>query len=235
MANVELRTFQVQNFDSISFRALGSVTIYQGEEEGLTVQGEPSALEHIKVDVENRQLQIRLYTWYDFLFLPRPAKYEIRLKNLHRLDVSGSADVEMAELISSELKLSTSGSGNVHIGSLEVSHFQINVSGSSHLRIDELVSENVVINASGSGHFVLKGRADRLEIRTSGSAEVDALQLDANHVKISVSGSGKFVVTAMDTLDVSVSGNGRVGYRGDPRISQAISGSGTVYRVDQSA
>lgn len=235
MADVQVRTFQVQNFDSISFRALGRMKIYQGEEEGLSVQGEPSALEHIKVDVENRQLQIRLYTWYDFLFLPRPANYEVWLKNLHRLDVSGSAEVEMAELISGELKLSTSGSGNVHIGSLEANHFQINVSGSTHLRVDELVSENIVINASGSGHFVLKGRADRLEIRTSGSAEVDAMQLDANHVKISVSGSGKFMVTAIDTLDVSVSGNGRVEYRGDPRISQAISGSGTIYRVDQPA
>lgn len=232
MAEVETKTFPVKNFDRISFRALGKVKVIQGEEESLTVTGEPSALEHIKVEVDGNELLVKLYTWYDFLFLPRPANYEIKVKNLHALEISGNAELESKELLSSDMKLAISGSGQIDIGSLEAGNLRIGISGSAKIKVDSLVSNAIDLSASGSGKFALGGTAETLDVRTSGTAELKAFDLRVQDAKISVSGSGKFELSVYENLHVSVSGSANVAYHGEPKVTQSISGNASIYKAD---
>ena len=231
MAEIETKSFPVKNFDRIAFHALGNVKITQGDEEGLTISGEPEALEHIKIDVEGGELVVKLYTWYDFLFIPRPANYVIKVKNLHAIQISGSAEIEADELLASVMNLGISGAGKIAIQSLESADVRMSVSGAARIAIDSLVGNQVEIHSSGSGKFDLGGNAESFEVRTSGSAEVKAFDLAAHNVRINVSGTGKYEIQALDTLHVSVSGSGNVGYHGDPKVTQSVSGSASIYKA----
>ena len=232
MAEIETQSFPVKNFNRIAFHALGKVRVIQGEEEGVTVSGEPAALEHIKIEVEGSELVIKLFTWYDFLFIPRPATYEIKVKNLRALEISGSSEVVCDELLSSEMKLSISGSGSIAIDSLEAAQVRMSVSGAAKIDANSLVSNEVEISSSGSGKFHAGGSTESLEIRTSGTAEVTTFELAAQDVRVNVSGTGKYEVQARSTLHVSVSGSANVAYRGTPKVSQSISGSASIYKVE---
>jgi hypothetical protein len=232
MAEIETKSFAVKNFDRISFRALGNVKIIQGEEEGLMVSGEPGALDHVKIEVEGTELVIKLITWYDFLFIPRSADYEIKIKNLHAISISGSAALVCDELLTSEMKLSVSGSGKIDMDSLEAARAQFSVSGSGRIEVKSLVSNQIALSSSGSGKFVLGGNAQSLEIRTSGTASVSAFDLAAQDVDVHISGAGNFEVQAHNKLNVSVSGSGKVAYHGNPQVTQSISGSASIYKAD---
>lgn len=232
MPEIETHDFPVKNFDRISFRALGNVKIIQGEEEGLTVIGEPSALEHVKISVEGNELQVKLFTWYDFLFIPRSANYVIKVKNLHAVEISGSAEIESQELLSSDMKLAISGSGQIKVGNLEASNLRMSITGAAKIEVDSLTSNQIDVSASGSGKFALVGNAQSLNVRTSGSAEVKAFHLYTQDVNVSVSGSGKYEVYASSNLHVSVSGSASVAYHGDPHVTQSISGSASIYKAD---
>jgi hypothetical protein len=231
MAENETHHFPVKNFDRIAFHALGKVQIIQGDEEDLTISGEPQALEHVKIDVEGGELVVKLYTWYDFLFVPRPANYVIKVKNLHAIQISGSAEIESDELLASVMNLSISGAGKIAIRSLESADVRMSVSGAARMDIDSLVGNQVEIHSSGSGKFLVGGNAESLELRTSGSAEVNAFNLAAQNVRINVSGTGKYEVQALNTLHVSVSGSANVGYHGDPKVTQSVSGSASIYKA----
>ncbi len=231
MAEKETQHFPVKNFDRIAFHALGKVRIIQGEEEDLEISGEPQALEHIKIDVEGGELVIKLFTWYDFLFIPRPANYVIKVKNLHGINISGNAEIESDELLASVMNLSISGAGKITIRSLELADVRMSVSGAARMEIDSLVGNQVEIHSSGSGKFKVGGNADSLELRTSGSADVEAFDLAAENVRVNVSGTGKYELQALNTLHVSVSGSANVGYHGDPKVTQSVSGSASIYKA----
>jgi hypothetical protein len=232
MTEKETHNFPVKNFDRIAFHALGKVKIIQGDEEGLTISGDPQALEHVKIDVEGGELVIKLFTWYDFLFVPRPANYVIKVKNLHAIQISGSAEIESDELLASVMNLGISGAGKISINSLESADVRMSVSGSARIDVASLVGNQVEIHSSGSAKFKVGGNAESLELRTSGSAEVNAFDLAAHNVRINVSGTGTYEVQAISTLHVSVSGSANVGYHGDPKVTQSISGSASIYRAE---
>jgi hypothetical protein len=231
MAETETHNFPVKNFDRIAFNALGNVKIIQGDEESLTVSGDPQALEHIKIDVEGGELVVKLYTWYDFLFVPRPANYVIKVKNLHGIQISGSAEIESDELLASVMNLSISGAGKIAIQSLESADVRMSVSGAARIEVDSLVGNQVEVHSSGSGKFQVGGNAESFEIRTSGSAEVKAFDLAAQNVRLNISGTGKYELQALKTLHVSVSGSANVAYHGDPKVTQSVSGSASIYKA----
>jgi hypothetical protein len=47
---------------------------------------------------------------------------------------------------------------------------------------------------------------------------------------VTITGSGRVVVAASQALDVHTSGSGAVTYRGDPAVTQDISGSGRLVK-----
>ena len=83
---------------------------------------------------------------------------------------------------------------------------------------------------SGSGEIYLTG-TDTVEtqsIEISGSGSVEAINLPVRKSTIDMSGSGDSKVYVLETLDVEISGSGEVIYKGNPIISQQVSGSGGI-------
>jgi hypothetical protein len=206
--------------------------LIQGEEESVLVEGSEEALEHVKISQENEVIQIRLYTWYDFLFIPRPAVYTIRVKNLEALSIAGSAemDCESIDAGNKPLDLSTSGSGRIRINAVKAQDLNISSSGSGNFDIRAIETGKLKAGISGSGNLHFAGTAETLGLNISGSGEIDAADLAVKTSAVHISGSGKIATQVSDQLDVHISGAGEVIYLGEPEVNQSISGSGKVRR-----
>jgi len=127
------------------------------------------------------------------------------------LHLSGSGNLAVTgNIVSPNLSLGISGSGNIFIPGVSVAN-----------KIDAVIS--------GSGNIqVLAGTAKEESLRISGSGK---LQLDAvasEKTIVNISESGNMQVNTSQVLDATISGSGSVFYRGTPRVSTSISGSGRV-------
>jgi len=231
MPDTETRSFNVQNIDHVHFSALGNVRLIQGEEESLVAEGSPEALEHIKVEQEGSHLHIRLYTWYDFLFFPRPASYTLKVKNLEGFSISGSAEVDCEKIEAQRLSLGISGSGRYRIHEINAPTLEVSSSGSGNYDLAQVTATEVTAGLSGSGNYRLAGTAVRLTIRISGSGEVEAGQLAVKREDIHISGAARVVAQVSDELEVHISGSGDIVYQGSPQIRQSISGSGSIRKL----
>jgi hypothetical protein len=234
MSATNSRTYPLSGCKHIHFSALGNITLIQigpDESESVLAEGTPEALEHIKVEPEGINLHIRLYTWYDFLFLPHSASFTIRLREIESFNISGSAELDCAQLTSPELELGISGSGHCRVKALSSPRLVCSSSGSGDFEIGAMETVEVSAGLSGSGRCRFTGSADRLTIRVSGSGDIDASQLAVRQEEIHISGSAHVVTQVSESLDVHISGAGEILYKGSPQITQSISGSATIRKL----
>jgi len=95
-------------------------------------------------------------------------------------------------------------------------------------------ADALFVDHENAGHIALNGVADKLVVNLAGSGDIASFSMPVPNAVINVaaSGSGTVEVEAMDSLHVDILGPGRVLYRGDPVISQRITGTGTLSSVN---
>ena len=196
----------VTEFDRASLHGSGQLTIVQGDEESLTITTDDNLLEHIESTVSGRRLQIGPERVA--LRPSQPIQYLLHLKDLRRLDLSGSLRATSETLTTETLALHISGSGHIRVGTLE--------------------AESCETHISGSGDVDLAGHVVSQDLRVSGSGQYRAADLQSQTADVRISGSGKVTVWVSDQLDASISGSGSVSYYGAPTTSSSVSGSGKV-------
>jgi hypothetical protein len=196
----------VAGFEQVSLGGAGRLTILQGDVEGLTITTDDNLLEHIASTVSGQRLRIGP----DQVSIrpTRDIEYVLQVKDLRRLDLSGSLSATAPSLTTDTLTLHISGSGRIDIRDLDADHCESRI--------------------SGSGRVDLTGRADALDLRVSGSGDYRAADLLSLTAEIRISGSGDATVWVRDRLDTAISGSGSVSYYGNPKTSQSVSGSGKV-------
>src|SRR5262249_21293152 len=121
--------------------------------------------------------------------------YNLKVKNLNAVSLSGSLEAEAAQIKTDNLSVQVSGSGKVNIGRLEAGKVDIQV--------------------SGSGNIGLAGKVNEQRIGISGSGDYRAADLESAQASAEISGSGTLVVWARDSLSAGVSGSGDVSYYGN--------------------
>ncbi|MFK8057608.1 MAG: DUF2807 domain-containing protein [Saprospiraceae bacterium] len=88
-----------------------------------------------------------------------------------------------------------------------------------------------LIDMDGSGSYTVTAPwtdLESLNLSIDGSGEIDGFPFNAVDVNVDIDGSGEVDVTASEKLDIRIDGSGSVRYRGNPTITQTISGSGQV-------
>jgi hypothetical protein len=203
----------VSGFDQVSLGGSGELTITQGDEESLTIEAEDNLMSTIKTEVKGDTLYISQRSpWWRPRVLTKPVKFDLTMKEITGIKISGSGTVDAARIDSDDLDL--------------------DVSGSAEINIDLLTAETLEVDLSGSGEFNLAGLVTTQKVGISGSGKYRAGELESEAGKVKVSGSGKATVWVTETLDVKISGSGKVEYYGSPRASMDISGSGSVTALD---
>ena len=127
--------------------------------------------------------------------------------------------------------LELSGSGILKLtGNLNASDLGVKLSGSGSIFINSLVVSNKMEAAiSGSGNInVIAGTVQEEALRISGSGKMIMDGVTGKNAVVAISGSGNMQLNVSQLLDATLSGSGSVYYRGTPRVSAHISGSGRL-------
>jgi hypothetical protein len=210
-------TRALTGFHRIEIAGQATVTLIQGDSEGVSIDAPASTDVH--TDVHDGKLDIEVsdrrhgWQWFGRTSGHSP-KITINLRQLDRLETAGAVSV---------------GADKLHGETL-----RFDLAGASSLRIGELQATTLKLDGSGATKIEIAGKVTRQDVDLSGAGSYAAAQLSSDDASVEVSGAGKAVVNARNTLAVDISGAGKVEYVGDPKLKQTISGIGKVARREGS-
>jgi len=207
--NVVSETRQVSRFDRVSVSGSGHLSIVQGDQELFTIEADDNLLPLIKTEVSGGLLKVGPENVN--LRPSRTIRYQLQLKNLKELRLSGSLEAEAPSVKTDRLQLSISGAGRIRVPQLEAGVLSVDI--------------------SGSGDFDLGGKVDRQTVHISGSGNYRAGDCQSQDATVQISGSGNATVCVQRTLDAHVSGSGDIRYYGSPQVNTLVSGSGSVHSL----
>jgi len=196
------------------------VTLVQGSAEGVTVEAPAAALPHVRTQVRGGTLVVEgvdnrsIWDWFSAKASGRPPRVTIRLRELDRIDATGTV--------------------TVNADSLKINELRLDLSGACTIKIRDLQAESLRLDGSGAIKATIGGKVQRQKVDLSGAGSYLADGLSSDEASVDVSGAGKAVVNAKSTLEVDISGAGKVEYLGDPKIKQSISGIGKISRREPS-
>lgn len=201
----------VGDYDAVALAGWFDVDLVAGNEGEITLKGEENLLEHIKTEVKDGKLVIKVEKGVNL----RPSNWgqgihiTVPIESINAATLSGSGDI-------------------VGKTTIKANNFKTSIAGSGDISLT-IESKFVIANISGSGDIELSGRTSDLEVRVSGSGDIEAYNLESEFVKVTVSGSADVKVTANEMLTARVSGSGDISYRGNPKkVDTKTSGSGDI-------
>jgi hypothetical protein len=199
----------VANFDEIYLRCYGEILLDQGERESLVIEADEIILPRLSCEVADRKLVIDLKSWRDHLQSQKlPVRLEITMKEIRLISIAGSGTLLSDGIRSDQLHLLVSGSANGAVNRLVVGDFKVTIPGSCRMEI--------------------AGEVNSHEVHISGSAKLKEEHLTCQTAEVRISGSADVDLFVTKKLTIGISGSGTVRYRGNPEISQRISGAGEV-------
>ena len=201
----EVRT--LRNFSRVELKIDAQVILTQGAQQEVRVEAQRNILDILETEINGDQLEIE-YGRYD-VRSHDPVKVYITVPSLSEVDLSGSGKIQSA-------------------APWTATSFRAHVSGSGEIIMNFAKVDGLRTNVSGSGEMRLSGVAQSNNATISGSGKIYAYDLATQDTYASITGSGKSYVTAARSLDVDLSGSGSVYYRGNPKVSSRITGSGKV-------
>lgn len=117
------------------------------------------------------------------------------------------------------------------IGSTLVVGIEENTSiqNADEISFEITINELNEFNLMGVGNLTLSGDfQDELSVTITGVGNVDTYETEIGICNIVLTGVGECRVNVRDELDVTISGVGTVYYRGDPTITQNVTGEGDL-------
>jgi hypothetical protein len=197
-------TRTVPEFSAVDLRGLGQLTVTLGGQPGPTVEAEDNLLPQISSTVSGDTLILELKAGRP----TQPIGYRVTARQITALSTSGAGDIDAPDLPGPRLRTNQSGAGNI--------------------RLDRLSVQALESSVAGAGSLAASGTATSLVLSLAGAGNVAARDLAVQDAELTMSGAGKAVVRVSETLQVRLTGAGSVEYLGNPRITQSITGGGTV-------
>lgn len=185
-SSVTSESRNVSGFDEVELDGVGNLSIQQTGSESLSVEAEEDALPKLRTEVKGNRLIIGPEP-NTTISTTRPINYELSVKDLSALDVSGSGKVDAEDISTDELTINVGGTGDVKISGKAESQ-DVEVSGSGDYQAGDLESQNATVDVGGSGS-ALVNVSDELDASVSGSGSVE--YIGDPTVNQDVSGSGE--------------------------------------------
>lgn len=203
--------YDLHGIDRVYFSGRGELRILPSNESVLVVSAAQNVQQALDIDINDDRLRAGPKHRVRFPADSRPI-YTLYVDELERVSISGSMSITADQLRGDDLTLSVSGRADVD------------------MRVE---AETLTINCSGSADIKAAGLVNHLDVNTSGSVRLEAGDLLAREVEISTSGSSRATIWVEDRLHVRSSGSTRVRYRGQPLVSQSVSGSSSVEALNE--
>lgn len=197
----------VSGFDTVIWQASGELSIEQTGRERLSIEAEPAVLAKIVTEVRGGRLVIAF----------KPGRVESREAVRFRLEVKSLRALE------------STGSGTVRIGALSGGDLSLQLAGSDTVQLARLSVRALDVRLDGAGDMAVGGgRVERQRVVITGAANYQAPRLESRDAEVVIDGSGNVEVVARERLVARIAGSGDVVYHGQPRVTETVSGAGTV-------
>ncbi|HVZ24740.1 MAG TPA: head GIN domain-containing protein [Sediminibacterium sp.] len=179
-------------------------------------------------------LRIEADTRFLSYILTRMEDGELVIRNRDNVRFSGDDPVKIYITTPLLEKISLAGSGNITgMGKFTgADMLELKIAGSGDIQL-ATNTPRIHVEIAGTGSIKLAGETQDADIHIAGSGDYLAEELKAENARVEVAGSGNVRLFAASKLDVQIAGVGSVFYKGNPAITQSITGSGEIKKLDQ--
>lgn len=197
------------NFSGIDLRMNANVVYKQAPEYKVEVSAQDNIQGRLITEVENGKLVIKLKNDVR-LRRHEPITITVQTPELTRLRVSGSGNIKSRGLINADdLEVDISGSGDIELADLVTGYLDVDISGSGNFKIISGMAPDELLRISGSGDIdVANVLAKNVISTTSGSGTTRVNVSD--QLRVTISGSGDVYYKGQPSISTSTSGSGKV-------------------------
>lgn len=212
---LQKKAIQISDIDQVELSGPGLLTISQGDTESLEIIASSKLMERIEVDARGTTLRLRLKDKSNWGFFNVDSKihYQLSVKKLNQLKMTGSADVEAASDLSADrLNIERAGSGDLRLNNVEVTRFRLSSSGSGDFNVTTIVAQDIELSSAGSGDLKAQQlqASKSIELDTAGSGDNVIDKMDSQSLEITMAGSGDTKIGGgnVRNQNIDISGSG---------------------------
>jgi hypothetical protein len=201
-------------FNSLHFKGIGEVFLFQGDVCKLQMEGDQERLEKVRAEVNDGILTITYPSdladgtdikWTDN---EQRLRFYVTLKHLTTLDLAGAGDIRAEKFQGENLSLAHSGAGLIAL------------KGLCYRELD--------ICHSGLGEIELEGEAQIQNVELTGEGGYQAENLRTQAANVSLVGEGSARIWVEADLNANISGAGSIEVQGAPNVKETNSGLGKI-------
>ena len=205
-------------------KLMGSPELYfeqSDEMQSIKIVGPEEELDRIETYVDGDTFVIKVNN-RDIALLNSDSDVKIYVTApfVHHFSVFGSGEIQIRNTIKSvkPISLSVSGSGNIEAADLISDKMKLDVIGVGDVKVEKAETTSLEVQVSGSGLIKLAGTTKDVIYSIIGSGKIEGLEMMAKNVNTKISGSGNIFCTAENNLGGVVKGGGIVRYQGKPNV-----------------
>jgi Putative auto-transporter adhesin, head GIN domain len=178
----------------------------------VSVKGDENLMQYVVTEVADNKLLVHFKSNVSFIDFNGITVY-VSTPDINDFESHGSGNINGEGIITGGNKMSVKifGSGDISL---------------------ELDCPNIESEIHGSGNIALSGETKDFSCAIHGSGDLRASGLKSENAKVAIHGSGEAEVFASESLDAEISASGDIHYKGDPKITSSVHGSGEVSKMD---
>ncbi|WP_431469261.1 head GIN domain-containing protein [Sphingosinithalassobacter sp. LHW66-3] len=201
----EVRNFDASNFTGVELRGSDDVDVAIGERFAVRAEGDARALDRLEIEVVDGMLRISRRSSNGNWFSDDDAHVYVTMPRITAASVSGSGNMRVARA-EGDFRGAVSGSGDLDLAELATERAELSVSGSGDL---SAAGRTRALDASVSGSGDIDAErltADAAQVSIAGSGDVSA-NVDGD-ASVSIAGSGDAELGANARCSVRANGSG---------------------------
>ncbi len=215
MAEKVSESRELGEFNRINMRGIGKMTITQGKEQSVVIEGDKIAVSRISTNVSDGKLVIdvgrdwveKISAGFDFLS-STDIRINITLKDLTELEIAGAAEID---------------ANNIKTKSLD-----LKMIGASSVKLPGLQADTLKTEIPGAGKIIVDGKVKDQSVTLAGAGNFNGYKLESNTAKVVLSGVGSAQLWVKKELEVTIAGVGSVEYYGSPTVKQSVTMLGNI-------
>jgi hypothetical protein len=224
--NVTTKERKIGDVSGIVLKTVGNVYIKQGTATYFRIDTDENIHEYIKIKNDDNKLVI--YT--NKPVKPTKLNIFITLKDCNDIILDGSGNIEFVGKLKTEnCFVDINGSGDVEMENVVSPNTKITLDGTGDIYFKQLKSQKTNIQVAGSGDIRIIGNSDVCNVKIMGSGDLDLDDFKVNYFYAEILGSGDISINANKSLKAKVLGSGDILYTGEPEeIKLESIGSGSI-------
>jgi Putative auto-transporter adhesin, head GIN domain len=181
---LQSETREITAVTTVVLDTAGDLVITRGEP-SLVIHASEDTLGRLTSDIEGDVLVLGTEPGVTF----GEVRYELTVPDLGTVELSGSGDIEWADVDGDRTEVRLSGSGDIELAGATL-ELAISIDGSGEVDAEDVDAQNASIAIDGSGEVAVSAR-DTLDVEISGSGRVT--YVGDPSLTTNVSGSGEIV------------------------------------------